>query len=1165
MSDDLLKEPLPEPWTFGITNDGRAFFINDDEKITTWLHPDTGQPAMTGFQRIIDLPSGWEQAFAPEGGVYYINHNDRITTLEHPNKPTLTEEVNESALKKKKRRPSFTETLTRPLFRRSSSKAKTKPEKYHVKPKESIPSSARRSSVGRSKSIKMLVVRRDPNTDVSRSGWLYKQNSSGVGNVKIWRKRWFVLTDFCLFYYKDAKEDDVLGNIVLPSYEISTVNPDDKINRKYAFKIEHPGMRTYYISAESYNDMAEWIRILTPLCAFQPNSSKSGSRKSLTSKENNTSKITDEAVEFGFSEPRSPPNNQERNSEKSNSPPPKSDSRIVANGNNNNAKVSTSSSVSTPTSQLPRQQSRNSRQGRSSSASSRTYNSTTPSSGAPRRQSSGSSKRPARSTYAQTPRLPTQNGEYYYSDVSTPENKRPAMPNNRVERNNSMVKLGSWVQSQKQKQHSTNNVYPARRVPNTYDTASEMSSVVSPTRKGYSRQVQRAPSSNRRYKSGHYNDYMDPTEVASSVMSVPPMFRNKVMSLPRPRSSQDLHDKRSAQRRRMANSKSVGYISPQQELPPTTTRTKSDYNLPNDGHYADVRAPNSAHTPRRVYDDVFSPVSSNGYQDTRHFNYDPATSPTSPKSTYEVKQMDVRGKQGQLRAFAISAVKPSTNKAPAKAEKNLNLNMDKLDLSEDDIEAKLKKLNELDNIIHRLSDELNNLQNDKRRLEQSLQKAKSEFNSGNKSQFELEQNLSKVKSQLAKSTQKLKAMSKENESFEKEIRKLKSKLLEELNKGYKFESKSEQRQLEWELGRVEFMMEGVNKNKVGLVNKIESLRDDSQESDQTPPSSSRSSTNRKSYDYMMRSPRDVKRLSTDRRTSGGALHVRAPSSSSSVSQDSKYFTLPGHGVSHASSVDSLTAASLARYSRPMSGRTNLHRTKSAAERLLSGSHGNLTSVQDPSEIKRIQKEINQNRRRTLTGDFRHSRTLPRNYGYHDTHMQVGIDVQMAIKHHRMPKVLQRAKREMQRAEAERQPVKHDYDFGFDIDRFQEDTIAGKSRPEILHPDVTDDVPASPHKEEDLEPDELYVDVNLTHQLIAPDKVEIPDRLVDYEDIELSPEQEKVKQKKIRAIEHMLTRSGQTASRPTVHLAAALAAEAGSVARAVAYQAQQNKSINPSIV
>jgi len=40
---------------------------------------------------------------------------------------------------------------------------------------------------------------------------------------------------------------------------------------------------------------------------------------------------------------------------------------------------------------------------------------------------------------------------------------------------------------------------------------------------------------------------------------------------------------------------------------------------------------------------------------------------------------------------------------------------------------------------------------------------------------------------------------------------------------------------------------------------------------------------------------------------------------------------------------------------------------------------------------------------------------------------------------------------------------------------------------------------------------------------------------------------------------------QTASQPTVHLAAALAAEAGTVARAVAYQAQQNKEIHPSLV
>ncbi|KAG7229534.1 hypothetical protein INR49_031958, partial [Caranx melampygus] len=42
-------------------------------------------------------------------------------------------------------------------------------------------------------------MRRNPKAEVSKQGWLYKQASSGV---KQWNKRWFVLTDRCLFYYK---------------------------------------------------------------------------------------------------------------------------------------------------------------------------------------------------------------------------------------------------------------------------------------------------------------------------------------------------------------------------------------------------------------------------------------------------------------------------------------------------------------------------------------------------------------------------------------------------------------------------------------------------------------------------------------------------------------------------------------------------------------------------------------------------------------------------------------------------------------------------------------------------------------------------------------------------------------------------------------------------
>ncbi|CDQ60435.1 unnamed protein product [Oncorhynchus mykiss] len=42
-------------------------------------------------------------------------------------------------------------------------------------------------------------MRRNPKAVVAKQGWLYKQASSGV---KQWNKRWFVLTDRCLFYYK---------------------------------------------------------------------------------------------------------------------------------------------------------------------------------------------------------------------------------------------------------------------------------------------------------------------------------------------------------------------------------------------------------------------------------------------------------------------------------------------------------------------------------------------------------------------------------------------------------------------------------------------------------------------------------------------------------------------------------------------------------------------------------------------------------------------------------------------------------------------------------------------------------------------------------------------------------------------------------------------------
>ncbi|KAM8876827.1 pleckstrin homology domain-containing family A member 7-like isoform 2-T2 [Synchiropus picturatus] len=43
------------------------------------------------------------------------------------------------------------------------------------------------------------AAKRDPNCPVVIRGWLNKKDSSGL---KLWKRRWFVLSNYCLYYYK---------------------------------------------------------------------------------------------------------------------------------------------------------------------------------------------------------------------------------------------------------------------------------------------------------------------------------------------------------------------------------------------------------------------------------------------------------------------------------------------------------------------------------------------------------------------------------------------------------------------------------------------------------------------------------------------------------------------------------------------------------------------------------------------------------------------------------------------------------------------------------------------------------------------------------------------------------------------------------------------------
>ncbi|XP_064198919.1 pleckstrin homology domain-containing family A member 5 isoform X19 [Anguilla rostrata] len=76
MAADLNPEwlsCLPSSWSYGVTRDGRVFFINEEAKSTTWLHPVTGEAVITGHRKTTDLPTGWEEGYTFEGARCFIN------------------------------------------------------------------------------------------------------------------------------------------------------------------------------------------------------------------------------------------------------------------------------------------------------------------------------------------------------------------------------------------------------------------------------------------------------------------------------------------------------------------------------------------------------------------------------------------------------------------------------------------------------------------------------------------------------------------------------------------------------------------------------------------------------------------------------------------------------------------------------------------------------------------------------------------------------------------------------------------------------------------------------------------------------------------------------------------------------------------------------------
>ncbi|XP_072504197.1 pleckstrin homology domain-containing family A member 6 isoform X7 [Notamacropus eugenii] len=277
MADEIDWLDLPGCWTYGVDRGGRIFFINDEEKSTSWVHPGTGSSIQSGQVSSPDLPKGWEMGYTQEDAVYFINHNERRNTFLHPVTGQTPEENRRFDLKKSASDMSSKTGGKRPTTTPSDTAnnnmvSEVPPERPSVKA-----SRISRKAIAFGK--RSNSMKRNPNAAVTKSGWLFKQASSGV---KQWNKRWFVLVDRCLFYYKDEKEESILGSIPLLSFRVGAVQPSDNISRKYTFKVtvcwageakadptnclspqaEHAGVRTYFFSAESPEEQDSWIQAM---------------------------------------------------------------------------------------------------------------------------------------------------------------------------------------------------------------------------------------------------------------------------------------------------------------------------------------------------------------------------------------------------------------------------------------------------------------------------------------------------------------------------------------------------------------------------------------------------------------------------------------------------------------------------------------------------------------------------------------------------------------------------------------------------------------------------------------------------------------------------------------------------------------------------------------
>lgn len=85
---ELLSEGLPPGWTVQVAPNGRLFFIDHNERTTSWVDPRTGRASPMPNQATVPLvnrkpdddlgplPEGWEERVHSDGRIFFIDHSE---------------------------------------------------------------------------------------------------------------------------------------------------------------------------------------------------------------------------------------------------------------------------------------------------------------------------------------------------------------------------------------------------------------------------------------------------------------------------------------------------------------------------------------------------------------------------------------------------------------------------------------------------------------------------------------------------------------------------------------------------------------------------------------------------------------------------------------------------------------------------------------------------------------------------------------------------------------------------------------------------------------------------------------------------------------------------------------------------------------------------------